>query len=71
MAVLLSLPPIIAVTWYEWKLRPLQKYELARIRLRFQDHSQGVVSPSDFPRNQKADRYGIRGQLDSQNGSFN
>ena len=34
MAVLFSLSAIIAMTWYEWKLRPLQKYELAGIRLK-------------------------------------
>jgi len=71
MAVLLSLSAIIAMTWYEWKLRPLQKYELAGIRLKLLDHSQGLVSPSDFQRNWKADRYGIWEQLDSQNGFFN
>ncbi len=45
MAVLFSLLAIIAVTWYEWELRPLQKYELAGIRLRLRDHSQRLVSP--------------------------
>jgi hypothetical protein len=45
MAVLLSLLAIIAVAWYEWKLRPLQKYELVGIRLRLLDHSQELVSP--------------------------
>jgi hypothetical protein len=34
-------------------------------------HSQGLVSPSDFQRNWKADRYGILGQLHSQSGFFN
>jgi len=41
---LFSLLPIIAVTWYEWELRPRQKYELAAIRSRLLDHSQGLVS---------------------------
>ena len=44
LAVLFNLPAIIAVTWYECELRPLQKYELAAIRSRLLDHSQGLVS---------------------------
>jgi len=71
MAVLFSLSAITAVRWYEWELRPLQKYGLAGTRLRPVRHSQGWESSSDYKRNWKADRYGIWEQLDSQNGFFN
>jgi hypothetical protein len=63
LAVLFSLRAIIAVTRHEWELRPLQKYELAGIRLRPRRHPQGLVSPSDFQRNCKVDQYGIWGQI--------
>jgi hypothetical protein len=39
MAVLFSLSAITAVRWYEWELRPLQKYGLAGTRLRPVRHS--------------------------------
>ena len=71
MAVLFSLSAIIAMSWYDRKLRPLQKYELAGTRLRPVRHSQGWESSSDYQRNWKADRYDIWEQLDSQNGLFN
>lgn len=71
LSVLFRLPATIAVKWYEWESRPLQKYELVRIKLRFLDHSQGLASLSDFQRNWKADRYRIRRQLVPQNGLFN
>ncbi len=70
MAVLFSLPAIIAVTWYEWEFRPLHRYELASVRLRFLGHSQGLASPSDSQRHWKADRSCIPGQLDSRNRLF-
>lgn len=56
---LFSLPAIIAVTWYEWELRPRQKYDSVGIRLTPLRHSQGLVSPSDFQPIWQADQYGI------------
>lgn len=71
LAELFSLPAIIAVTSYEWELRPRQKYDSVGIRLTPLRHSQGLVPPSDFQRIWQADQYGIWGQLHSQKGLFN
>ena len=66
LAVLFSLRAIIAVTWHEWGIATASEVRIGGHQMRLVHHSQGWVSSSDYQRNGKADRYGIRGQLDSQ-----
>ncbi len=68
LAEFFSLPAIIAVTWHEWELRPLQKYDSVFIRLMPLRPSQGLVSPPDFQQDWRADQYQIWSHLDSQRG---
>jgi len=65
LAVLFSLRAIIAVTWHEWGIATASEVRIGGHQMRLVHHSQGWVSSSDYQRNGKADRYGIRGQLDS------
>jgi hypothetical protein len=65
-AALFSLRAIIAVTWHEWGIATASEVRIGGHQMRLVHHSQGWVSSSDYQRNGKADRYDIRGQLDSQ-----
>jgi hypothetical protein len=71
LAALFSLRAIIAVTWHEWGIATASEVRIGGHQMRLVHHSQGWVSSSDYQRNGKADRYGIRGQFRTANGFFN